>query len=163
MNFRLIGPMQREVARLNFEGKLQAVAEVQGKPTETLRFGSWNAEVTWGSLRGMHLTPNPKPTGRVLVAQLNDDQFLVAGYSCSVDFRPAGTEGHRPVQEGTGRIPSALIDGKWQHRQFLRVEQVSYENGAFKHIRTWGGLGGEVHGLEFGEEPVVLRAALATY
>ena len=31
MNFHLIGPMQREIARLNFEGKLQAVAEEQGK------------------------------------------------------------------------------------------------------------------------------------
>ena len=166
MDFRLIGPMQREIARLNFEGKLQAVAELQGKATETLRFGSWDAKVTWGSLRGMHLTANPTPTGRVLVAQLDDNQFLVAGYSCSVDFWPAGTEQQRQSQHivaGTERVPSALIDGKWQHRQFLRVEQVTDENGVFKHVRTWSGLGGEIHGLEFGEEPVVLRAALATY
>jgi len=38
MNYRLIGPMQREIARLNFEGKLQAVSEQQGKITETLSF-----------------------------------------------------------------------------------------------------------------------------
>jgi hypothetical protein len=45
MNYRLIGPMQREIARLNFEGKLQAVAEEKGKVTQTLAFGPWNAVV----------------------------------------------------------------------------------------------------------------------
>ena len=164
MNFRLIGPMQREIARLNFDGKLQAVAEEQGKVTETLPFGSWNAEVAYGSLRYNHHAPagNPKPTGRALVAQLKDNQFLVTGYFCRVDFRPAGAGSHRPVAEGTGQIPSALIDGKWQHRQFLRVEEGTYENGVFKLIRTWNG--GETDwGLNFGEEPVVLRVSLATY
>jgi hypothetical protein len=168
MNFRLIGPMQREIARLNFDGKLQAVAEEQGKVTETLPFGSWNAEVTWGGFRhNPHASAgNPRPVGRVLVAQLEDNQFLVAGYFCRVDFRPSGTEQQRRSQhivEGTEETPSALIDGKWQHRQFLRIEQVTYENGLFKPIRTWGGLGGETNGLYFGEEPVVLRVSLTTY
>ena len=39
MNFRLIGPMQREIARLNFEGKLQAVAEEEGRTMAILPFG----------------------------------------------------------------------------------------------------------------------------
>jgi hypothetical protein len=163
MNFRLIGPMQREIARLNFEGKLQAVAEEQGKVAETLPFGSWNAEVAYGSLRYNHGAPtgNPKPVGRALVAQLGDNQFLVTGYYCRVDFRPADAA-HRSVEVGTGQIPSARIDGKWQHRQFLRVEQGTYKDGVFKLIRTWNG--GETDwGLNFGEEPVVLRVSLATY
>jgi hypothetical protein len=49
MNYRLIGPMQREIARLNFAGKLQAVAEEQGKVIETLKFGSWDALVSYGT------------------------------------------------------------------------------------------------------------------
>ena len=66
MNFRLIGPMQREIARLSFEGKLQAVAEEQGRPTEILSFGNWNAEVTFGTFRGGSNPPgaNPTPAGR---------------------------------------------------------------------------------------------------
>jgi len=32
LNYELVGPMNREIARLNFEGKLQAVAEEKGKP-----------------------------------------------------------------------------------------------------------------------------------
>ena len=82
-----------------------------------------------------------------------------------VDFFPAGTEQQRTSQhivEGTGQIPSALIDGKWQHRQFLRVEQGVYENGVFKLIRSQNGDATD-YGLKFGEEPVVLRVTLATY
>jgi hypothetical protein len=162
MNYRLIGPMQREIARLNFEGKLQATAEEKGKVTATLPFGAWNAVVWFGASRNNRAVGNPEPTGRVLVAQLKDNQFLVAGFFCRVDFRPADAEHHRPVEEGTGQIPSAMIDGKWQHRQFLRVEEGTYQNGVFKFLRIWNGDETD-WGLNFGAEPVVLRVSLATY
>ena len=141
MNYRLIGPMQREIASLNFEGKLKAVAEEQGKVTETLPFGSWTAVVSYGATRNKAAVGNPKPTGRVLVAQLKDNQFLVAGYFCRVDFQPSNPD---------------------RHRQFLRVEEVTYENGTFKFLRIWNGDETD-WGLNFGEEPVVLRVSLATY
>src|SRR5208283_4860188 len=92
-NYRLIAPMMRDIARLNFEGKLQAVAEETGKPTNTLAFGIWNATVSYGAGRNNRAPAgNPEPTGRALVAQLADNQFLVAGYSCRVDFRPAAAD-----------------------------------------------------------------------
>ena len=171
-NYELIGPMQREIARLNFEGKLKAVAEPlyfkggdHGKLTQTLPFGSWNAVVSYGASHRGPDTGNPTPEGRALVAQLGDNQFLVAGYFCRVDFFPAGTEQQRKSQhivEGTGQTPSAVIDGKWQHRQFLRVEQGIYENGVFKLLRTQNGDATDF-GLRFGEEPVVLRVTLGIY
>ena len=141
MNYKLIGPMQREIARLNFEGKLQAVAEQKDKIADTLSFGAWNATVSYGATRNNRAVGNPEPTGRVLVAQLNDNQFLVAGYFCRVDFRPAAAE---------------------QHRQFLRVEEGTYENGVFKFLRIWNGDETD-WGLNFGAEPLVLRVSLATY
>ncbi|MGA2274935.1 MAG: DUF5597 domain-containing protein [Bryobacteraceae bacterium] len=165
MNYRLVGPMQQEIARLNFEGKLQAVAEELGKAKVTLPFGSWDAVVSFGAAANNRASGNPKLAGRALVAQLKDDQFLVAGYFCSVDFRPAGNQQQRKslhIVEGTEQNPSALIDGKWQHRQFLRVEEGTYENGVFKAIRDWNGDETD-WGLDFGEEPVVLRVSLATY
>jgi hypothetical protein len=139
MNYRLIGPMQREIARLNFEGKLQAVAEEKGKVMQTLPFGPWNAMVSYGASRNNRAVGNPEPTGRVLVAQLKDNQFLLAGYFCRVDFRPADAE---------------------KHRQFLRVEEGTYENGIFKFLRIWNGDETD-WGLNFGAEPVVLRVSLA--
>ena len=165
-NYKLIGPMMRDLARLNFEGKLQAVSEVESQPVETLHFGDWDAVVSYGvGGRGGPPKGNTEPVGRALVAQLNSNQFLVVGYSCRVDFRPAGTEAQRKAQQivnGTGQTPSASIDGKWQHRQFLRVEEGSYENGVFKLSRNWNGDETD-WGLSFGEEPVVLRVSLATY
>ena len=165
MNYRLLGPMQREIARLNFEGKLKAVAEEQGKPSQTLPFGDWNAVVSYGARREGHGAGNAEPTGRVLVAQLKDNQFLVTGFFCRIDFRPAGTEAQRKagnIVDGIGQTPSARIDGKWQHRQFLKVEEGTFENGVFKFARIWNGDETD-WGLDFGSEPVVLRVSLATY
>ena len=164
-NYRLIGPMMRDVARLNFEGKLQATAEVEGEPAQILHFGNWDALVSYGSGGRGPAKGNPEPIGRALVAQLKDNQFLVTGYDCHVDFRPAGTEQQRKsgnIIAGAGQTPSALIDGKWQHRQFLRVEEGAYEDGAFKFMRILNGDQTD-WGLNFSSEPEVLRVSVATY
>jgi len=133
--------MQREIARLNFEGKLKAVAEEQGKITESLPFGDWNAVVSYGASRNNRAMGNPEPVGRALVAQLKDNQFLVTGFFSRVDFEPTDSD---------------------KHRQFLRVEEGTYENGVFKFLRIWNGDETD-WGLNFGAEPVVLRVSLATY
>ena len=164
-NYRLIGPMMRDIARLNFEGKLQAAAEVEGEPAQILHFGNWDALVSYGSGGRGPAKGNPEPIGRALVAQLKDNQFLVTGYACRVDFRPAGTEQQRKsgnIVAGAGQTPSAQIDGKWQHRQFLRVEEGVYENGAFKFLRILNGDQTD-WGLNFGSEPEVLRVSVAVY
>jgi len=141
-NYRLIAPMMRDIARLNFEGKLQAVAEESGKPANTLTFGNWNAVVSYGGGRNNRApVANATPTGRALVAQLGDRQFLVAGYSCRVDFRPAAAD---------------------KHRQFLRVDEGTYENGVFKFIRILNGDETD-NGLNLRGEPVVLRVSLDVY
>jgi beta-galactosidase GanA len=164
-NYILIGPMMRDIARLNFEGKLQAVAEEQGQPTQTLHFGDWDAVVTCGSGRGAAPRQGSEPTGRALVAQLKDNQFLVTGINAHVDFRPAGTEQQRRSQQivnGSGQTPSAQIEGKWIHRQFLKVEEGTYENGAFKFRRILNGDQTD-YGLNFSSAPLVLRVSVATY
>ena len=141
MNYRLIGPMQREIARLNFEGKLKAVAEEQGKLSQTLAFGAWNAVVSYGASANRRPTGNAQPVGRALVAQLSDNQFLVTGFFSRVDFAPSDAE---------------------KHRQFLRVEEGTWENGAFKFLRIWNGDETD-WGLNFGGELVVLRVSVANY
>jgi hypothetical protein len=164
-NYKLLAPMMREVARLNYEGKLQAVAEVEGQPVQTLHFGTWDAVISYGGGRGGAAKGNAEPLGRALVAQLADNQFLVTGYDCHVDFRPAGTLEQQKSQQivvGTGQTPSTLIDSKWQHRQFLHVEEGTYENGAFKTGRILNGDQTD-WGLDFALEPEVLRISLATY
>jgi len=164
-NYRLIGPMMRDVARLNYEGKLQAVAEVEGQVSQTLHFGDWDAVVSYGTTGRGEAKGNREPIGRALVARLKDDQFLVTGYHCRVDFRPAGTEQQQKsgqIVVGTDQIPSARIDGKWVHRQFLRVEEGAYEDGVFKFERILNGDQTD-WGLNFGSDPDVMRVSLSTY
>jgi len=164
-NYKLLGPMMREVARLNFEGKLRAVAEVEDQPIETLHFGDWDAVVSYGGGRGSAVKGNQEPIGRALVAQLSDNQFLVTGFYSRVDFRPSGTAQQQKMQKvvvGTGQTPSALIDGNWQHRQFLRVEEGAYENGVFQSQRILNGDQTD-WGLDFGSGSEVLRVSLARY
>jgi beta-galactosidase GanA len=140
--YRMIAPMAREIARLSFEGKLQAVAEERGKFTQTLSFGAWEATVSYGVwARYGQAAGNPQPMGGALVAQLKDNQFLVAGFYCRVDFRPAAAD---------------------RHRRFLRVEEGAYENGVFKFRRVLNGDQTD-GGLDFSSEPLVLRVSVTTY
>ncbi len=146
LNYTLVGPMAGEIARLNFEGKLQAVAEEKGQPSQSLDFGSWTATVAYGLRQfgpGENPPGNPEPIGRVLVARLADDQFLVAGLFCRVDFRVSDS-----------------ASGK--QRQFLRVEEGTYENGTFRPIRIWNGDQTD-WGLNFTSAAQVLRVSLGTY
>jgi hypothetical protein len=146
LNYALLGPIDREIANLNFEAKLQGAAELKGKPAETLHFGAWNAEISYG-LRafgpGKNPPGNPEPVGRAFVAQLGPTQFLVSGFFCRVDFKTA-----------------AGVLGK--HREYLRVEEGNYENGAFHPLRIWNGDQTD-WGLNFSSVPQLLRVSLTTY
>ena len=146
LNYKLAGPMQREIARLNFEGKLKAVIEEKGKPTNSMDFGPWTVTVSYGLGQfgpGDNPPGNPEPTGRALVAQLGQDEFLVTGFFCRVDFHVTDA-----------------ASGK--QRQFLRVEEGTYEAGKFNPIRIWNGDQTD-WGLNFASMPQVLRVSVGTY
>jgi beta-galactosidase GanA len=166
-NYHLIEPMMREIARLNFEGKLQATAEPDDASTQVLHFGEWDAVVTYQfHRRPMEMADQKhEPLGRALVAQLAANQFLVTGMDCVVDFRPAGNPEQQKaggIVFGTGQVPSAQINGTWQHRQFLRVEEGKYGNGVFRFERILNGDQTDF-GLRFTTAPAVLHVSLSTY
>jgi len=146
LNFRLLGPIGREVARLNFEGRLQAAVEEKDAPTQTLTFGRWKAVVTYGvPAFGFGRDPkgNPEPIGRVLIAQTADDEFLVAGYFCRVDFR-------------------LKDDATTAQREYRHVVEGTYEQDVFQPVRVWNGDQTD-WGLNFSSVPQVLRVQLGTY
>jgi hypothetical protein len=84
---------------------------------------------------------NPEPTGRALIVKLADDEFLVAGLFCRVDFRS--------VTQGA-------------QREYVRVEEGGYENGRFRAARIWNGDQTD-WGLNFASAPQILRVSLATF
>jgi hypothetical protein len=156
LNFRILGPIMRDVARLNFEGKLQAVAEEKGEVTQTLDFNNWTATVIYGVSPGGYggvAHGNPEPVGRALVAQTGTNQFLVTGAFCRVDFK-------------------AKSGGQ---REFLRVEEIvngslpaetssSSKRGGFelKPLRIWNGDETD-WGLDFSSTPQVVRVTLGKF
>jgi len=145
VNYELVAPMQREIAKLSFEGKLQAAVEEKGKPTQNFDLGAWKANVSYGRPGFGNAEPkgNPETNGRILIAQLAGNQFLVAGFHVRVDFQPA--------DKSSGK-----------QRLFLKVEEGKYENGVFRAFRIWNGDQTD-WGLNFAGVPQVLRVSVATY
>lgn len=146
LNYELIGPMQREIARLNFEGKLQAVAEEKGRVTQSLKFDPWEITVSYGLGQfgpGNNPAGNSEPVGGALVARLGENEFLVTGVHCRVDFHLADA-----------------ASGK--QRQFMRVEEGEYVGEKFKRRRIWNGDQTD-WGLNFSSVAQVLRVSLGTY
>lgn len=143
-NYRVLGPMAREIAQAAFAGRVHAAWEETDNPPQTIALGNWKATAVFGPpVSGYGSSPkgNAVPIGRALVVDLGPDEFLVTGYLARVDFTPAA---------GTGQ------------REFLRVEEGSYENGRFVPSRLWNGDETD-WGLNFGTAPQVLRVKLGTY
>ena len=86
---------------------------------------------------------NPEPVGRVLVARLGENEFLVTGFLCRVDFEVADA-------------------ASGAQREYLRVEEGSYEGGVFRRERIWNGDETD-WGLNFRSAAQVLRVELGTY
>jgi beta-galactosidase GanA len=144
-SYELVGQMDRLFADLNFKGNVQAIAEDKDEPAQTLHFGNWDAQVTFGAqtFRWGKNPPagNASPIGSALIAQLSPNEFLVTGFYGRVDFKP-------------------VASGK--QRQFLQVEEGKFEEGKFVPIRIWNGDQTDL-GLNFFSTPVILRVSLATY
>ncbi len=146
LNYQLAGPMMRELAQLGFEGKVHGVAEKKGTPAQSLEIGAWKVNVSYGLPQfgfGNNPPGNPEPVGGAFVAQLADNQFLVAGFHCRLDFQTTAAASKK-------------------QRDYVRVEEGTYENGKFKFRRLWNGDQTD-WGLNFTSDPVVLRVTLGTY
>jgi beta-galactosidase GanA len=145
MNYRLVGPMVRELAELSLQGKLHGLSEDPASHVQTLPLGRWTATVSYGLPQFGRPTPpgNAKPEGGVLIAELGPDEFLVTGFHARVDF-------------GLNDTTSGL------KVQFVRVEEGSYQEGSWKFVRLWNGDQTD-WGLNFTSAAQVLRVRLATY
>jgi uncharacterized protein DUF5597/glycosyl hydrolase family 35 len=144
-NFELLGPMSREIARAEFDGKLKTAVEEPGQATQELDFGEWQATVSFGFPQ-----PDGRPApgtkdahGTALVAQLGPNEFLVTGFDASVVF-------HLP-----GKLP-------WIRSQIVTAEQGTYEDGAWKPLRLWNGDETD-RGLCFHQKPEVARVTMGRF
>jgi beta-galactosidase GanA len=146
LDYETFGPMDREIAKLNFEGKLQAVAENPADHYQTLHFGDWDALVAFGLPEFGHQDDkgamgNDPADGGAMVAQLGPNEFLVTGVHARVDFL-------------------TTLPGK--QRQFVRVEEGKYKDGVWQFERIWNGDQTD-YGLNFTSASQVLKVTVATY
>ena len=144
-NFALIEPMVREVAQLEYEGKLKTAVEEPGQATQEIDFGEWQATVAFGFPQhdGRRAPGTKDAHGAALVAQLGPDEFLVTGVDASVVF-------HLP-----GKLP-------WIHSQVLTAEQGTYDNGVWKPVRLWNGDETD-RGLCFYGKPMAVRVKMQRF
>jgi hypothetical protein len=145
-NYRVIGPMMREIGQLGFEGRLRAAVEEKDYHQQVIALGRWQAVVTFGPPTfGYGRSPqgNPEPVGRLLIGQLGENEFLVTGYLCRVDFK----------------VTDAASGAQ---REFLRVEEGRYGGGVFCPERIWNGDETD-WALNFGRTAQVLRVQLGSF
>jgi beta-galactosidase GanA len=143
--FELLGPISRELAKLNFEGKLKTSVEEPGKAEQELDFGAWQARVAYGYPQwdGRRPPGTKDFHGAAIVAQLGPDEFLVTGLDAAVSF-------HLP-----GKLPGI-------HMLILSAEEGTYENGVWKPVRLWNGDETD-RGLQFRQANEVIRIRLSRF
>jgi len=144
-NFALIAPMSREIAQLEFEGKLKTAVEEAGQTAQEVDFGQWQATVAFGFPQpdGRRAPGTKDAHGAALVAQLGPDEFLVTGVDASVSF-------HQP-----GKLP-------WMRSEIITAEQGVYRNSEWKPQKLWNGDETD-RGLCFHDKPEVIRVRLGRF
>jgi beta-galactosidase GanA len=147
LNYRLIAPMQRQLAALSFAGKVWGAAEPTGVHERSLNLGRWQAKLAFGLPQFGVTAPagNAPPSGGALIAELGPDDYLVTGCHVRVTFSL-----------------SSAADPAARRVIFARVEEGHYDNGQWIFDRLWNGDQTD-WGLNFSSVPQVLRVQLATY
>ena len=135
-NFVVFAPIEQEIARLNFEGKVQTAVEEKGAARQVLHFsskggpakdgaGDVDATVSFGFPQSDGETPPGSASfnGRAMVAQLGPYEFLVTGFDASVSFT------------------LAPASGKQQNKQLeiLQADEGTYVDGTWQTTRIWNG------------------------
>jgi len=170
-HYRVIAPMMREWAQLSFENKVWGVAEpldtsetqkiwnAEATPdekseysknraaalTQTLDLGLWDVEVSYGRYMFWIDPPvgNTPASGGALIAQLNENEFLVTAFKARVEFKAS----------------HEIKDKKFMTE---RVEEGHFEKGKWIMERVWNGDQTD-WGLNFTDRPHLLKVKMASY
>jgi hypothetical protein len=120
-DFALLRKAMPVFARLQSEGRLQAAVEEEFVGGQMLYFDNYDILVRFRPpVRSSGQPPAPSgppdPSGRVFVGQLGQDEFLVGGFDCALDFKPA--LGSRL----TGAQALSMEEGEYTGGEWKRTE-----------------------------------------
>jgi hypothetical protein len=145
--YALLGPIQRQLARGELDGKVRGASEDPDNHIQKLSFERWQAVLSYGLPSfgtGMPALGNKPRDGGAVILELGPDEFLVAGQHVRVDFTPTYAPGKK--------------------RLWLKVEEGSYDSaGVWKTARIWNGDQTD-YGLNLrSDNDVLLRVTMTTY
>lgn len=115
-NYRLLQGVIGKLAELQGTGKLQAVGEEYGRYEQLVTLGDYDILFTYGYPSYRKKTG----TGRAIIAQLGEDEFLVTGFDTRFQFRP---------RYGTGYATA----------EYVLIEEGYYDKGQWVRKRIWNG------------------------
>lgn len=152
--YGLFAPMARQWAQWALEGRTYGVAEGDDRAPQTVAMRNWQAKVEFREFqfgerqylkdKNEYQTGTEKPNGGVAIAQIGDNEFILAGQNARVKLSGAGANAGKPsllarVEEG--RFGAG---GKWIMERNWNGDQTDY-------------------GLNLPAEPTVLKVRLGTY
>jgi beta-galactosidase GanA len=151
-NFKALGGLTREWAKLAFESDVWGVSEPDDHAAQSIAMGPWTAKVEYRQwqfgLPEWHTTTelpdgSDKPRGGAMIARLGDGEFLVIG--------------------SRARVTISATDPKLADRGIIeRAEEGHFDHGKWVFERVWNGDETD-YGLNFTDKPVVLRVKMATW
>ncbi len=116
-NFRLLSRAIHPITMLQGSGKLTAVAEEEGLSEKLLRLNNYELLLSFGFPT---YKDRSQQTGRVLVGQTGEDEFILIGFDTKFTFRPS-------------------FGSPYSNVEYVLVEQGHYENDKWVRERIWNG------------------------
>ena len=135
-NYRLLKGALDKIAELQGTGKLQAVSEDYGLKEQLVQAGDYDILFSYGFPGYKH---DKSLTGRALIGQLGEDEFLILGFDTKFQIKPKYGSGY-----GTAEI--------------ILMEEGYYKDGKWVRTRIWNG--DEVWHSTLTPEGVILKIKL---
>jgi len=116
-NYKMFNKISAKIIELQGTGKLMAAVEEHGLGEKLLHFENYDVLFQFGY---PNRNKNGQITGRTLIGQLGEDEFLIAGFDAKFTFRPKYKSG-------------------FNNAEYVRAEEGYYENGEWHTLRLWNG------------------------
>ncbi len=116
-NYKLFSKISDKIVELQGTGNLKAAVEEHGLGEKLLHFDNYDVLVQFGF---PNRDKKGEITGRVLIGQLSEDEFMIAGFDAKFIFRPKYKSGFNKAE-------------------YVLAEEGFYKNGTWHTQRLWNG------------------------
>ncbi len=127
--YRVVGEATPLLAEAKKYGKLRSAVEQEGAATLVLDFGDYEAMAQFGPMNygygGARAAGTKGKTGRVLIGQTGPEEFVIAGFDTTVNFRPRyGSQ--KPRADFVSAEEGVYDNGAWKPRRQLSGDEIFF-------------------------------------